>query len=387
MLSKEEKTMKKALAIFMALMLAAALVAGCGTSKDGGGSGDNAPAGDSAQSPAGGGESSGAPAGGDDMYISVVSKGFQHQFWQAVKAGSDAAAADLGVTIFFTGPEGESAVADQVNMINAELAKNPAAIALAVLDTESVRTQLQDAQDRGIPVIGFDSGVPDALPGQIAANASTNNEAAAALGADHMFEELKDKIGAATAADPVVIVVLSQDVTSASITGRTAGFAKRMYDLASGANDSVAITGGYNAINTGDAGAAVRIEVVVGATPDITDMTNAANGLLNTANLIGVFCSNEGAVNGLLAAINAGTAVPSGVLLVGFDAGSGQKAAIKAGIFIGSITQDPFSIGYKAVELAVAAAKGQTVSDVDTGAKWYDASNIDDPDIAILVYD
>ena len=349
--------MKKAFAIALSLLLAVSLLAGCGSKKSG------------------------------EMYIAVVSKGFQHQFWQAVKAGSDKAAEDLGVKIFFTGPEGESAVADQVNMINAELAKNPSAMALAVLDTESVRSQLKDAQDKKIPVIGFDSGVPDALPGQIAANASTNNEAAAALGAENMFGAVKDKIAAATPDSPVVVCVLSQDVTSASITGRTRGFAEKMYSLAEGVNSSVAIEGGYSAINKGAAGAAVKINVVVGATTDITDMTNAANGLLNTANLIGVFCSNEGAVSGLLAAINAGSKVPDGVKLVGFDAGSGQKAAIRSGILMGSITQDPFQIGYKAVELAVKAAKGESVSDVDTGAKWYDASNIDNPDIALLVYD
>ena len=44
-------------------------------------------------------------------------------------------------------------------------------------------------------------------------------------------------------------------------------------------------------------------------------------------------------------------------------------------------------IGYYAVELAVKAANGEEVSDVDTGAQWYDASNIDDEMISMLVYD
>ena len=51
------------------------------------------------------------------------------------------------------------------------------------------------------------------------------------------------------------------------------------------------------------------------------------------------------------------------------------------------MTQDPVQIGYQAVALAVAAANGEEVADVDTGAKWYDATNIDDPDMATLVYD
>jgi len=324
----------------------------------------------------------------DEQYISVIAKGFQHQFWQVVKLGSEQAAKDLGVKIYFTGPEGESAQSTQVDMLNAELAKNPSAIALAALNTEAVLSQLKEAADKNIPVIGFDSGVPNAPAGQIAANASTDNENAAGLGAEKMYEALQATVKAATTASPVVITVLSQDATSASITGRTKGFTNRMYDLVTADGIAAAVSGDYAAVNKGDAAtAAVRIEVVVGATPDITDMTNAANGVLNTNNLVGVFCSNEGAVNGLLAAVNAGSVLSADVKVVGFDAGAGQKAAVKNGVFLGSITQDPFQIGYKAVELAVKASKGEAVQDVDTGAKWYDSSNMEEADIAQLLYD
>ena len=40
-----------------------------------------------------------APAGfaQDKMLVPLISKGFQHQFWQAVKAGADKAGEELGV--------------------------------------------------------------------------------------------------------------------------------------------------------------------------------------------------------------------------------------------------------------------------------------------------
>ena len=44
-------------------------------------------------------------------------------------------------------------------------------------------------------------------------------------------------------------------------------------------------------------------------------------------------------------------------------------------------------IGYQAVELAVKAANGEEVSDVDTGALWYTADNIDDEEIAACLYE
>ena len=105
-----------------------------------------------------------------------------------------------------------------------------------------------------------------------------------------------------------------------------------------------------------------------------------------------MFCSNEGTVSGILAATADGSDLADGarfgdLVVAGFDAGAPQKNAVRQGWFVGSVTQDPYRIGYLAIELAVKAANGEEVSDVDTGAQWYTAENIDDPDIALLVYD
>ena len=51
-----------------------------------------------------------------------------------------------------------------------------------------------------------------------------------------------------------------------------------------------------------------------------------------------------------------------------FDSGALQQDAIRKGVFVGSVTQDPVQIGYQAVKLAIASAKGETVKDVDTGS-------------------
>jgi ribose transport system substrate-binding protein len=44
-------------------------------------------------------------------------------------------------------------------------------------------------------------------------------------------------------------------------------------------------------------------------------------------------------------------------------------------------------MGYQAVTLAVKAANGEAVEDVDTGSKWYNAENIDSEEISVLLYD
>lgn len=327
------------------------------------------------------------------LYIPVMAKGFQHQFWQAVKAGADAAAKDLGVEIYFDGPASETEIAAQVNMIEQQMAKNPKAMALAALDTSAVADILADCAKKNIPVIGFDSGVPGDTSGAVKATACTNNEAAAAIAAEKFGEnaDLVAAMKAATPEAPIIIAVLSQDAVSASVTGRTTGFVNKMKEVAA-QHGTVAVTGHTKWAEGDEAAASILIEVAVSATTEAVDVQNSANALLAKENLKAVFCSNEGTVTGFLSAVSDGEDLADGgkyadLVVAGFDAGAAQKNAVRKGWFYGSVTQDPYHIGYYAVEMAVAAAKGEAVADKDTGAKWYDASNIDNEDIAILVYD
>ena len=361
--------MKKLIALLLALVMVCGLIA-CGNT--------NAPA--------------ETEAAAETLYIPVMAKGFQHQFWQAVAAGSQAAADEYGVEIYFDGPASETEIAAQVNMIEQEMAKNPKALALAALDTSAVADILDECAEKGIPVIGFDSGVPGDTSGAVKATACTNNEAAAAIAAEKFGEnaDLVAKMQAATADAPVRIAVLSQDAVSASVTGRTTGFVNKMVEVA-GAYGTVSVEGHDKWANKVD-GASIIVEVAVSATTEAVDVQNSANALLAKADLAAVFCSNEGTVTGFLSAVSDGEDLADGgkyadLVVAGFDAGAAQKNAVRQGWFYGSVTQDPYHIGYYAVEMAVAAAKGEAVADKDTGAQWYDASNIDDEMIALLVYD
>lgn len=326
-------------------------------------------------------------------YISVISKGEQHAFWQAVRKGAFDAAEKYGVDMYYYGPPSESDIALQVEALNGELAKKPVALALAALSTESVMSQLAECLEKNIPVIGFDSGVPNAPEGSIKATASTNNQNAAALAAEKMIEDeaFAAALKTGTVEKPVVLAVLSQDATSESITGRTTGYVNKMKELAA-AFGTVAVKG-HDLWATPDVkDATIVIHVEISATPDTVDVTNAANAILNMDNVVSVFLSNEGAVNGFLAATNAGADLADGarlekLIVAGFDAGSPQKNAVREGWFLGSVTQDPYRIGYLAVELAYKASQGEAVEDVDTGAQWYTKDNIDLPEIALLVYD
>jgi len=333
------------------------------------------------------------------IYIPVISKGFQHQFWQTVKLGAEAAANQYKVVITFEGPPTESDIQQQVQMLSNDLAKNPSAIALAALDTKSVNDQLNEAIRRHVPIIGFDSGVPNAPKGAIYATAATNSYAAAGIAADKMFAAIKDKIAAATADSPVTIIDFNQDATSQSVTDRGKGFRDEMIKMITTqgghSKSDIRVQGNpaYIAADSPTSGKAIIIDVIVPPTtktPDAAAAAQAILGRVQSDNIGGIFCSNEGTAVAVLASTNDGAALPSqypGLIVIGFDAGAGQKAAIRNKYFFGAITQDPYNIGFKAVELAVQAIKGQKVKDIDTGAHFYDSTNMDQPDIAKLLYD
>ena len=380
--------------LFAAILSAAMMLslAACG------GGGDKS---GTTQPPSGGSQTSGGSSttqpsngGGETMFIPVMAKGFQHQFWQAVKTGADAAAADLGVEIYFDGPASETDIDKQVNMVKDQMAKNPKAMALAALSTDAVKEILAECAEKNIPVIGFDSGVPDDTSGAVKATACTNNEAAAALAAEKFNEHegLVAKMQAATSAEPVIIGCISQDAVSASVTGRTAGFVNKMAEIAEKYQPGKVSIEGHTLWEKKVADPAIIIRVEISATTEATAVQTAATSLLGAKGLAAVFCSNEGAVTGFLAAVSDGEDLAEGgryadLVVAGFDAGAAQKNAVRQGWFYGSVTQDPYQIGYKAVEMAVKAANGEAVSDVDTGAQWYNAENIDDEMIALLVYD
>lgn len=329
----------------------------------------------------------------DKPYIAIVSKGFQHQFWQVVAKGAQAAAEQYGVEITFDGPPTESDIAIQVDMLKSAIDKKPAAIALAALDTESVKEQLATLKDAGIPVVGFDSGVPGAPEGSIYATASTDNKAAAAIAAEHLFadESFAAKVAAATADAPITVAVISQDATSESIVSRTTGFIDKLVELV---GEDLTSVEGYDKYARANDAAVLKIVVNVPATTSAADQKTGAEALLSLEPAA-IYASNENAAGGVLAASNDGSDFDSekgkfkDIIAIGFDAGKTQRTAVEKGWFLGSVTQDPYQIGFKAVELAVSAIEGKAAESeiVDTGAKWYDAGNLDDPAVSELVYE
>ena len=294
----------------------------------------------------------GTASAADEVYIPLISKGFQHQFWQAVKSGADQAGKDLNVKVTFEGPETEAMVDKQIDMLSAALAKKPAAIGFAALDSKAAIPLLKKAQAAKIPVIAFDSGVDSDIP---LTTTTTDNVAASALAADKMAE-LIGKAGE--------VAVVVHDQTSRTGIDRRDGFLNKMKSA-------------YPNIKI------VSVQYGGGDQLKSTEITKAI--LQANPNIKGIFGANEGSAIGVL---NAAKEMKRKIVIIGYDSGKQQKAAVASGEMAGAITQNPVGMGYKTVEAAVKALKGEKLPKIiDTGFYWWDKSNMNDPKIAAVLYD
>jgi ribose transport system substrate-binding protein len=294
-----------------------------------------------------------ASGGGAKPYIPIVSKGFQHQFWQAVKKGAEQEAAKENVTVNFEGPASETQVDQQMDMLQAEFDKHPAAVCFAALDSKAAVPLLQKFKDANIPVIGFDSGVDSDIP---VTTAATDNIAAAGTAAD--------KLAAAIGGSGKVGLIV-HDQTSRTGIDRRDGFLKEMKAKYPNIQIIGPQYGAGDQLKSAD-----LAKAMIQANPDIK----------------GFFGANEGSAIGVVNAVK--ELNMSGKLkVVGYDSGQAQIDAINSGLMLGAITQNPIGIGEQCVIAAVKAIKGVSQpKTIDTGFYWYDKANINDPKIQAVLY-
>ena len=326
----------------------------------------------------------------------MMVKSFQSTYWDAAQEGMKKASEELGVTYKAQGPNSESDIADQVNMINTAIASNPAGLGLAACDTSSVLDALQECADKGIPVVTFDTGVADAPEGSVVCEVCTDNTQAGSVAAEHMYESIKDVV--ANADGQVIIGEVNQDATAQNIQQRGLGFINKMIELVQADGKTVAVKGNEFYVNAAEgadaeeADADVVIQIAVPAQTTVELCSTEAQAILSQENCIAIFGSNQTAAEGVLSAnanlnVLGSDAAAGDVIGVGFDAGSIIKAAVADGTFLGAVTQSPLMMGYYAIYALTAAANGQEISDVPTDGYWYNVDNMNDDTIAPNLYD
>lgn len=296
-------------------------------------------------------EKGGSGASSDEVYIAVISKGFQHEFWQTVKLGADTAAEELGIKATFEGPATESMIDVQINMVETAITNKATGLLLAALDKEALVPYVEKADAAGIPVVMFDSGVSSNIPLSFVA---TDNAAAAAAGAKELANLIgkKGKVG-----------IIVHDATSSTGIDRRDG--------------ALAELKKYPGIQV--------LEPVYGAGDHSKSADLVVDMIRANPDLVGIFAGNEGSAVG--AAIGLQDAGKEDIVLVGFDSSEQEIALLKEGVINGFVVQNPFNMGYLGVHSLYKAINGETIEKrIDTGATYVNLDNIETPEVQKLLY-
>ena len=296
----------------------------------------------------------GGEGGGEGLDIALVSKGFQHQFWQAVQQGAQEAADEHGVSITFDGPAAETEIDTQLQMLQAAIDRGPDAICFAALDPEACVPMYTTAESAGIPVVEFDAGCNSEYSQNLAA---TDNKAAGAIAAEHLAE--------AIGGEGQVGIVGHSQINSTGVDRRD-GFVEFLEE------------------NHPD----IEIVDIQYGDGDHLKSADIAKAMIGANDLAGLYGTNEGSAIGIVNAAQELGLTGEDVKIVGFDSGAAQQEAIREGNMLGAVTQDPISIGRLTVEVAIAVVNGEEVEEfTDTGSYWFDADNIDSDEIQQMIYE
>lgn len=89
----------------------------------------------------------------------LIVKEADMDFWRSVNQGAQAAASTYNVNVSMIGPAIEKDYSQQVSLLESSIARKPDAIILAAADYNLLAKPVQEAIDKGIPVIMVDSDV------------------------------------------------------------------------------------------------------------------------------------------------------------------------------------------------------------------------------------
>lgn len=250
----------------------------------------------------------------------------------------------------FEGTADSSDAEEQSNTIDLVISENPGALCLGIIDMQTCKTQLEMAAENGIPVIIVDSGVDSDL---INSFCGIDNRAAGAEAARKLCEAIGDA--------GEIAIVAHESTTQTSIE-RVEGFSE---EIAQNHPNVTIVQTGYS---DGEQEISAMVEGMMQQYPQLK----------------GVFCTNQQVSNETLAVLET---KETAIKMVGFDYSEEQAEAIASGLQYGTVSQNPYSLGYAMIVAAARAAAGMTNDAfVDAGYQWMDQTNISSEELAIYRY-
>jgi ribose transport system substrate-binding protein len=295
------------------------------------------------------------PAGKPKLEIAVVPKGVAFDFWLSVKAGAEKAGNEHDALITWKGPEQETQVKEQQDMIEDFINKGVHAIVMAACDAKALVSTVKKALDKGIPVVTIDSGIDAPELAEQVPLIATDNIEGARKAAQTLAELIKErgKVGLI----PFIKGAATSDAREKGFVGEIAKHPD--IKLVSTLYSNSQIDGGMKATE---------------------DMLTA------NPNLAGIFACNEPGVIGAARVLEQRN-LAGKVKLVGFDASPDEIKALENGTAQALVVQNPFEMGYQGVKAAVLLMGKEKLPQnvVDTGVAVVTKDNLNNPDVQKLV--
>lgn len=292
-------------------------------------------------------------AGGE---IAVIVKTSSSNYWQNVQKGATAAIGGAkGYTMTFQGPATESAIADEVNMVENAVNRKVAGIVLAPSDPDALVPAVKKAWEAHIPVVIIDSVLADSGKQYYQSFLSTDNKKAGELCAQALIA----KVGTTGK-----IAVMSYVAGAGSEIGRVGGF--RDYIAA---HSKLTIVGPFYSNS--------QMATALNQTTDV---------LTSNPDLKGIFGANEPTAVGMGRAL-AQSGKAGKVVAVGFDGNEDLQGFIKDGTLDATAVQGSYQMGELGVKTVVKLIEKQSVQkNLDTGVVLVTKDNIDKPEAKNVLY-
>jgi ribose transport system substrate-binding protein len=298
------------------------------------------------------------------MEIAVIVKTGNSSFWQNVQTGCFDAQKELKaqspkLSVTFLGPQSESNIAEQINIVESAIDRGVKAIVLAPSDPSALVPAVKKAKDAGIPVVIIDSLLSGDASNYVSF-LSTDNDAAGRACAKELIERVK----AATGSDSGKIAVMSYVAGVGSEIGRVGGF-----------KDYIAKNSKLEIVTTQYSNADMP-----------TAMNQTTNVLAANQDLVGIFGANEPTAVGMGRAI-AQAGLAGKIVAIGFDGDSALQGFIRDGTLQAIAVQSSYNMGYLGVKTAYDAIMGKEVpAQVDTGFIMVTKDNIDTTEAKNVLY-
>ncbi|MCB8839802.1 ABC transporter substrate-binding protein [Aurantimonas sp. VKM B-3413] len=288
--------------------------------------------------------------------IAVIVKTNSSNFWQNVNKGASAAIKKHdGYTMSFDGPATESAISDEVNLVENAINRGVKGIVLAPSDPEALIPPVKRAYENGIPVVIIDSLLAESGKEYYQSFLSTDNKAAG----EAMAKEMIDRVGKTGN-----IAVMSYVPGVGSEIGRVGGF-----------KDYIEKNSDLKIVST-----------LYSQSQMATALNQTTDTLAANPDLKGIFGANEPTAVGMGRAIEQ-AGKKGQIVALGFDGNADLQAMIKDGTLDAIAVQGSYQMGEKGVDTVIDLIEGKTVEPyVNTGVVIVTKDNIDSPEAQNVLY-